>query len=114
MATAAAALAAAKTGNEMVAYGKLYFSTGDYAKAADAFSKGLAKGGVTDVADAQMLLGIAQKRGGDTAAALTTFKSVSDPKLATLAKLWALQVEPRQAVAAPVAEPAPAPTGSGG
>jgi outer membrane protein assembly factor BamD (BamD/ComL family) len=114
VATAAAALAAAKTGNEMVAFGKLYFSTGDYAKAADALSKGLAKGGVTDVADAQMLLGIAQKRAGDAASALTTFKSVADPKLATIAKFWALHVEPRQAAVAPVAAPAPAPTGSGG
>jgi outer membrane protein assembly factor BamD (BamD/ComL family) len=109
-ANAAAALAAAKTGNEMIAFGKLYFSTGDYAKAADALGKGLAKGGVTDVADAQMLLGIAQKRGGDAAAALATFKSVNDPKLAMLARLWALYVEPRQA--APAAAPAPAPTGN--
>lgn len=114
VATAATALAAAKTGNEMVAYGKLYFSTGDYAKAADAIAKGLAKGGVTDVGDAQMLLGIAQTRGNDAASALTTFKSITDPKLGTIAKLWALHVEPRPAAAAPVAAPAPAPTSSGG
>lgn len=113
VATASTSLAAAKTGNEMVAYGKLFFSTGDYAKAADAIGKGLAKGGVTDVADAQMLQGIAQKRGGDAAAALATFKSVTDPKLATIAKLWILHVEPRPTVAAPAAAetPAPAPTG---
>lgn len=114
VATAATALAAAKTGNEMVAYGKLYFSTGDYTKAADAIAKGLAKGGVTDVGDAQMLLGIAQKRGNDAASALTTFRSITDPKLATIAKLWALHVEPRPAAAAaPVPAPAPPPTGGG-
>ena len=38
--TAAAQLAAAKTGMQMVAIGKLYFSTGDYANAVDAIQKG--------------------------------------------------------------------------
>ena len=40
--------AAAKTGTQMVAIGKLYFSAGDYANAVDAIQKGLAKGGVAD------------------------------------------------------------------
>ena len=54
--TAAAQLAAAKTGNQMVAIGKLYFSAGDYANAVDAIQKGVAKGGVADLDDAQMVL----------------------------------------------------------
>ena len=59
---AAKALANAKTGNDMVAIGKLYFSSGDYANAADAIQKGLAKGGVTDTDDANALLGVALVR----------------------------------------------------
>ena len=39
-------LAAAKTGEEMYNVGKLYFSSGDYAKASDALKKALAKGGI--------------------------------------------------------------------
>jgi hypothetical protein len=39
----------------MVAIGKLYFSAGDYANAVDAIQKGLAKGGVADADDANML-----------------------------------------------------------
>src|SRR4029450_2903765 len=62
LAGADAALAAAKTGNDMVSLGKLYFSTGDYVKAADAIQKGLAKGGVSDADDANTLLGIALAR----------------------------------------------------
>ena len=51
----------------MVAIGKLYFSTGDYANAADAIQKGLAKGGVADVDDANTLLGVALVRRGKPA-----------------------------------------------
>jgi tetratricopeptide (TPR) repeat protein len=40
---APAALASAKTGTQAVATGKLYFSVGDYAKAADAIKQGLAR-----------------------------------------------------------------------
>ena len=86
-------LAAAKTGNEMVATGKLYFSVGDYAKAADAFRKGLAKGGVTDVDDANVLLGIAQVRGGQAKEALPAFDAVKDAKLSEVTRLWKLYVE---------------------
>ena len=53
IATADKQLAAAKTGNEMVGIGKLYFSAGDYQKAADALQKGLARGGVQDAATQQ-------------------------------------------------------------
>jgi tetratricopeptide (TPR) repeat protein len=87
---AAQALAAAKTGNEMVATGKLYFSVADYPKAIDAFRKGLAKGGVTDVDDANALLGIALARSGDYPAAIEAFDAVKDPALAEIAGLWKL------------------------
>jgi tetratricopeptide (TPR) repeat protein len=87
------ALAAAKSGNEMVATGKLFFSSGDYAKAADAIQKGLAKGGVTDADDANMLLGIAYTRGGKPADAAAAFGKVKDPKLTDIARMWNLKLE---------------------
>jgi tetratricopeptide (TPR) repeat protein len=93
-----AALAAAKTGREMVAYGKLFFSSGEYAKAADAFRKGLAKGGVTDVDDANALLGIALARNGNDSEALEAFAGIKDPKFADVARLWKLYVEARSQV----------------
>jgi outer membrane protein assembly factor BamD (BamD/ComL family) len=87
------ALAAAKTGNEMVAMGKLFFSVGDYGKAADAIQKGFAKGGVSDADDAHMLAGIAQTRAGKSTEALAAFDAVKDPKLAEVARLWKLRAE---------------------
>jgi tetratricopeptide (TPR) repeat protein len=106
-----AALAAAKTGNEMIAMGKLFFSVGDYAKAADAFRKGLAaglgpKGG--DVDDANALLGIALVRSGKSGEAVEAFDKVGDPKLAEVTRLWKLYIETSTQVAAP---PAAAPAG---
>ena len=86
--TAAAQLAAAKTGTQMVAIGKLYFSAGDYANASAALQKAIAKGGLTDADSAEMLLGIALKRKGDKAAAQKAFDEVKDPKFAEIAKLW--------------------------
>ena len=97
------ALAAAKTGNEMVANGKLFFSVGEYGKAADAIRKGLDKGGVTDADDAQMLLGIALVRAGQGPAAVDALGKVRDPKLAGIARLWKLYVETRGQPAAPSA-----------
>lgn len=105
-----AALANAKSGNEMVAMGKLFFSVGEHAKAADAFRKGLAKGGVTDTDDANALLGIALARTGNVAAATEAFNRIRDPKLGEVAKLWKLYVE-TQATPAPTPAPAPVPAG---
>ena len=105
-----AALAAAKSGNEMVALGKLFFSVGDYAKAEDAFKKGLAKGGVSDTDDANALLGIALSRRGKGAEAIEAFNRIRDPKLGEVAKLWKLFIETQ---AQPAAAPAPAPTPAG-
>jgi tetratricopeptide (TPR) repeat protein len=104
-----ATLAAAKTGNEMVAMGKLFFSMGEYAKAADAFRKGLAKGGVTDADDANVTLGIALTRTDKGGEAVEAFDKIRDPKLGEIARLWKLYVETRsQPAAAPVPAPAPA------
>jgi outer membrane protein assembly factor BamD (BamD/ComL family) len=110
LASADKSLAAAKTGNEMVAIGKLYFSFGDYAKAADAIQKGIAKGGVTDMDDANGLLGIALTRAGKMAEARPAFEAVKDAKYARIARLWILYLETKAAPAAAPAAPA-APTG---
>jgi tetratricopeptide (TPR) repeat protein len=87
--------------------GKLFFSVGEYAKAADAFRKGLAKGGVTDADDANALLGIALSRADKGAEAIEAFDKIRDPKLGEVAKLWKLYIETKsQPAAAPVAAPA--------
>jgi len=103
---APAALAAAKTGTQAVATGKLYFSVGEYAKAAEAIQQGLTKGGVSDTDDANALLGISLARAHDDAGAVRAFDAIKDPRLADLARLWKLHIETRSqgAVAATPAE----------
>jgi Tfp pilus assembly protein PilF len=103
--TAAQQLAAAKTGNEMIGIGKLYFSAGDYAKAAEAIQKGLTKGGVQDADDASMLLGIANARLDKAAEAKTAFDAVKNPTLAEVARLWKLKLDVDSAPAATAATP---------
>lgn len=103
---AAGQLAAAKTANEMVGIGKLYFSAGEYEKAVEAIQKGLAKGGVTDANDANLLLGIANTRLGKADAARAAFGAVSDPQLARVARLWTARLD--SLAAAPAAPAAPA------
>ena len=88
---AAAKLAAAKTGDEMYAVGKLYFSAGDYAQASGAFAKAVAKGGLSDADDANMMLGIALSRQGKRADAAKAFAAVKDPKYAEVARLWTMK-----------------------
>jgi len=100
LSTAAAQLAAAKTGTQMVAIGKLYFSAGDYANAVDAIQKGLAKGGVQDADDANMLAGIANSRLGKAAEARTAFDAVKAPGLTDVARLWKLKLDTAAAPAA--------------
>jgi len=97
------ALAAAKTGNEMVATGKLYFSAGDYARAADAIQKGLTKGGVTDTDDANALLGVALVRAGKPAESRPAFEAVKDARYASIAHLWLLYLDTKAAPAAAAA-----------
>lgn len=88
VARAPAALASAKTGEELAGIGRGLFSAGDYAKAADAFSRALAKGGLSDADNTNMLLGIALYRQGNKAAASKAFDAVKEPKFAEIAKLW--------------------------
>jgi Tfp pilus assembly protein PilF len=103
--TAASQLAAAKTANEMIGIGKLYFSAGDYANAVDAIQKGLAKGGATDVDDANMLAGIANSRQGKLTEARASFDAVKAAGLTDVARLWKLKLDTAAtpAAAAPAA-----------
>ncbi len=88
---AAANLAAAKTGEQMLAVGKLYFSAGDYPNASAALARALAKGGVADTDAAQMLYGISFARQGKTADANKAFAAIKDPKFAEVARLWMIK-----------------------
>ena len=97
---AAKGIAAAKTGNEVVAYGKLYFSAGDYASAVDAIRAGLAKGGVADTDDANALLAIALIRAGRPAEAKEPLQAVKAPSFATVVRLWQLYIDTKAAPAA--------------
>jgi tetratricopeptide (TPR) repeat protein len=85
---AASQLASAKSGEDIVAVAKLYFSAGDYAKASAALQQALAKGGVQDLDGTNMLLGIALKRKGDKAGAGKAFDAIKDPKAAEVGRLW--------------------------
>ena len=97
LAGAEKALSEAKTGNQMVATGKLYFSVGEYAKAADAIQKGLAKGGVTDLDDANALLGVALVRSDKPTEARAAFEAVKGAKYAEVARLWVLYIDAKAA-----------------
>jgi tetratricopeptide (TPR) repeat protein len=91
-ATAAAtkAVSAGTSGEEMYQAGRLYFGQGNYPKAVEALRKALAKGGVSDSDDANMLLGIALTRTNRNSDASKVFTQVKDPKLAEIARVWAL------------------------
>jgi TolA-binding protein len=83
--------AAAKTGQKDVGVGLAYLSYKDYAKAYEAFERGLSKPGVQNEAEARLLLGIAALGAGKKEDAQKAFKAVKgDPKLERIANLWSL------------------------
>ena len=84
------AVAAGTSGEDMYKAGRLFFGQGDYQKAADALRKALAKGGVSNPDDANMLLGIALTRSNRNSDAAKAFTQVKDPQLAEIARVWAL------------------------
>jgi len=82
---------ASPQGQKNVGVGLAYLGYGQYDKAAEQLSKGLAKGGLKNEAEARLLLGIAQLKGGHKDDAVKSFKAVKgDPALERLANLWAL------------------------
>jgi tetratricopeptide (TPR) repeat protein len=84
----------AATGDKDVGVGLAYLGYGQYDKASDLLNKGIAKGGVKSDAEAHLLLGIAQLKGGHKDDAVKSFKAVKgDPALERLANLWALHAK---------------------
>jgi tetratricopeptide (TPR) repeat protein len=78
-------------GNADVKLGAAYLSYGDAAKAIEAISRGIGKGGVRNPDEAGILLGIAYLQQGNKAEAAKAFQSVNkDPTLTRIAKLWML------------------------
>jgi hypothetical protein len=84
--------AAAKTGDVAVALGSGYLGHGDNARAVEAFTSGIAKGGLKNGTEAQILLGIAQLRNGNKGDAIRAFRGVKsdDAIFQRIAKLWTL------------------------
>jgi hypothetical protein len=85
---------AASTGELDAVLGASLFGFGEYARSAEVLVRGIGKGGIKSLVDAQFVLGIAQFRAGDKAAAAKTFSGIKTDDLfdTRLARLWALQV----------------------
>jgi hypothetical protein len=97
---------AAKDGNALVAQGLLETTQDKAAKGADLISQGIARGGIRQPDDARLHLGYAQVRAGRDADAMKTFQSITGPNgYASLAHVWILYLQSREASAA---APAPA------
>lgn len=83
--------AANKVGDPDVKVGAAYLSYGQADKAAVAIARGIGKGGVKDLDQANLLLGMAHLKTGNKAEAAKAFKNVkTDPKLTRVARLWLL------------------------
>jgi tetratricopeptide (TPR) repeat protein len=80
-----------KTGQKDVGVAIAYLGYKQYDKAIDSFKKGLAKPGVMNVPEANLLLGISALRAGKKDEAQAAFKNVKgDAALERLATLWSL------------------------
>jgi tetratricopeptide (TPR) repeat protein len=81
-------------GQADVGLGQAYLSYGDYDNAIAALERGIKKGGVTDVDEAQVSLGIAYLRKGQKDAARQAFKAVKPgTPWSELADLWGLRAQ---------------------
>lgn len=81
----------ATQGQADVALGQAYLSYGKYDEAIAAIERGIKKGGVTDVDEAQISLGIAHMKKGQKDQARTAFKAVKQGKWSDLAELWTIR-----------------------
>ena len=79
---------AAKAGEADVKLGEAFLSYDQPAKAVEAIQRGIAKGGVKSLDDANLSLGRASLAAGDRAAAETAFGLVKKPDYALLTRLW--------------------------
>ena len=90
----------ASQGQADVALGQAYLSYGKYDEAIAALERGIKKGGVTDIDEAQISLGIAYIRKGEKDQARQAFKAVKDEsKWNDLADLWEIRTQAAQSVA---------------
>jgi tetratricopeptide (TPR) repeat protein len=82
---------ASKVGQKDIGLGVAYLGYKQYDKAVESFKKGLAKPGVMNVPEANLLLGISALRAGKKDEAQTAFKAVKgDAQLERIATLWSL------------------------
>ena len=87
----AQAAAANKNGQIDVRMGQAFLSYGQYPEAVAAIQRGIGKGNVRNMAEAQIALGHAQLKAGNAADAVKSFESVKgDPTMERLGKLWAI------------------------
>jgi len=83
---------AAANGQADVALGQAYLGAGDYDNAIAALQRGIKRGGVTDMDEAQTSLGYAFLRKGQKDQARTAFRAVKkDSEWGPLAELWMLR-----------------------
>jgi tetratricopeptide (TPR) repeat protein len=84
----------AASGQASVGLGQAYLSYGELDKAIAAMEKGIAKGSVTDVDEAQVSLGIAYLKKGMKDKARDAFKAVKNgSKWSDLAELWSIRTQ---------------------
>lgn len=82
----------ATQGQADVGLGQAYLSYGMFDEAITAMQRGIKKGGITDIDEAQISLGIAYLRKGQKDLARQAFKTVKpESKWADLAELWSLR-----------------------
>ncbi len=83
---------AAANGQADVALGQAYLGAGNYDEAITALQRGIKRGGLTDVNEAQMALGYAYMQKGQKAQARQAFRAVKDDsEWGPLAELWSLR-----------------------
>jgi tetratricopeptide (TPR) repeat protein len=84
----------AASGQASVGLGQAYLSYGDLDKAIAAMEKGISKGSVTDIDEAQVSLGIAYLKKGMKDKARDAFKAVKNgSKWSDLAELWSIRTQ---------------------
>jgi tetratricopeptide (TPR) repeat protein len=90
----AQSVASGKNGQVDVRLGQAFLSYGQYAEALAAIERGLGKGNVKNVAEAQLSLGQAHLKLGNKPEALKAFNAVQgDDLMSRLGNLWALQAK---------------------
>jgi hypothetical protein len=84
---------AAKAGEADVRLGQAYLSYDEAEQAVTAIQRGIAKGGLRNADEAQILLGIGLLRLGRKDDAVAAFKATkgTDARLGDLARLWSLR-----------------------